>query len=191
MSELSIFFKRFLKNPKQLGTVAPISKKLAHKASLCIPHPSKAKVVDFGAGTGPEIQAFLNMGVKASNIVAIELDPELAHHLKQKYPDIRVIQGDASQAGSLIPKEWRGHVDVVFSAIPFAYLPQEMREKITEAAFSILHQKGRFLHLTYSLWSPLENYKKDLMVSLWANFPPAFIWRYFPKSNEVEYKRAA
>lgn len=191
MGDLSLFFKRFLKNPRQLGTLAPISKKLAHKAALCIPTPSKAKIVDFGAGTGPEIQAFLDMGVKAENIIAIELDPELARHLKNKYPQIKVIEGDASLAHTLIPKAWHGQVDVVFSAIPFAYIPQSVRENITEAAFSILHPKGRFLHLTYSLWSPLEAYKKDLIVSLWANVPPAFIWRYFPKANQVEYKKAA
>lgn len=191
MGEYSLFFKRWIKNPRQLGTFAPISKRICKKAALCIPNPSKAKIVDFGAGTGPEIQAFLDAGVKPENIIAIELDTEFATYLKNRYPQITVVHGDVCYAKDLIPKSWNGQVDVVFSAIPFMYLPSAIREKITEVAFSILHPKGRFLHLTYSLWSPLESYKKDLLVSLWANLPPVFIWRYYPKAEQINIKKAA
>lgn len=179
-SESSLFFKRWIKNPKRLGTLAPISHRLADLAASCVLSPNTIKMVEIGAGPGRLTRALLTAGVRPEALKAIELDKELCEFGKKAVPDVDFILGDAQNLADLLPKEWVGDVDVVFSTIPFMYLPEEIRRNITEAAFSVLKPGGDFLHLTYNYWSPLDgmSYDQKKLASLWFNVPPAFIWRY-------------
>ncbi|MBX9977923.1 MAG: methyltransferase domain-containing protein [Alphaproteobacteria bacterium] len=179
-SESALFFKRWLKNPGRLGTLAPISYRLADLAASCIQHPKTIKMVEIGAGPGRLTRALIKAGVKPESLKAVELDSDLCDFGKKAVPGVDFIQGDAQYLKELLPQEWIGHVDVIFSTIPFMCLPEDVRRNITEAAFSVLKPGGDFLHLTYNYWSPLDGmpYDQRKLASLWLNMPPAFIWRY-------------
>ena len=182
--ESALFLKRFFKAPTQLGTIAPISERLADVAAACLLAPSKMKVVEIGAGPGRLTRALLKAGVTPENLKAIELDEELCAFAKATLPQVDVIQGDAQYLPKLIPASWVRQVDVVFSTIPFAYLDSKTRTAICEAAFSVLRPGGQFLHLTYKWSSPLkEDYTQTRLAGLFWNIPPGFIWRYEKKED--------
>ncbi len=179
--ETRLFFKRWIQNPKRLGTVAPISVRLANMAASCVERPTHIKLVEIGAGPGRLTRSLLKAGVKSENIKAIELDPDLCRFSRESIPEVDFIEGDAQYLKDLIPTHWVGQVDVVFSTIPLMYLPRDVRLNIIEAALSVLRPGGDLLHLTYNYWSPLDGilgYDQKKMASLWLNLPPAFIWRY-------------
>lgn len=176
--EAALFLRRFFKSPMQLGTVAPISSRLADVAAKCLAHPQSLRVVEIGAGPGRLTRALLKKGVQPDNLKAIELDSELCDFARNTLP-VDIIQGDAQYLKKLIPASWVGKVDVVFSTIPFAYLSGDIRTNICEAAFSVLSPRGKFLHLTYKWSSPLkEDYLQARRAALWWNLPPGFIWEY-------------
>ncbi len=189
--EASLFFKRFLRNPARLGTLAPVSERLARLAASCVSLPSDGKIVEIGAGAGRLTRAFLGAGVKPKNLKAIELDPDLCAFAKENIKSVDFIEGNAKDLATLLPKSWIGSVDIVFSSIPFMYLPREMRAEITESVFDVLKPGGDFFHLTYNYWSPLEGmgYEQRRCATLWANFPPGFIWRY--RKQMIPHLRAA
>ena len=178
--ERALFFKQWIQNPKRLGTLAPISKNLAQLAALCVDNPENVRLVEIGAGPGRLTRSLLARGIKPENIKAIELDPKLCAFTQKTLPHIDVIQGDAQYLPDILPSDWAGSVDIVFSTIPLMYLPHQVRANIMEASFNVLKKEGHILHLTYNYWSPLKgmDYTQEKIASLWGNFPPSFIWKY-------------
>lgn len=178
--ESTLFLKQWLKNPTRLGTCAPISNRVATKAARCIDAPHNKRIVEIGSGPGRLTRALLQAGVEPDNFKALELDPELCAYARQSLPHIDFIEGDAASLPLLLPKDWIKKVDIVFSTIPFMYMPEHKRTDITNAVFNVLKPGGEFFHLTYHWGNPLKHMMLDAscVASVWLNMPPAFIWRY-------------
>lgn len=191
--ENKLFFKQWIKHPGRLGTVAPISVRLARKAALEVPllETDDQYVVEIGAGTGRLTRALLERGIPSKQLAAVELDTKLCTFLKETLPALcpnakapLVIEGDATHLDNLIPSNWVGKVDTVVSAIPLMYLPEEKRIAILEAAFKVLKPGGKIIHITYNPKSPIafsRAYDQTRVVSLWINMPPGFAWCYAKK----------
>ncbi|MEI8295691.1 MAG: methyltransferase domain-containing protein [Alphaproteobacteria bacterium] len=186
-AENRLFFRRWLRHPFRLGTIAPISQKFATYAASFLPTSLSGPVVEVGAGTGRLTRSLLKNGrLSPDTLAAIELDPHLCSFLQNTLPTIRTIEGDARHIGKLIPADWVGQVAAVVSVIPLMYLPVASRQEIMENCFSVMGKKGIFLQVTYSSRSPLQAVEKLLglpvkttrLGSLWWNCPPGFIWCY-------------
>jgi phosphatidylethanolamine/phosphatidyl-N-methylethanolamine N-methyltransferase len=185
-AENLLFFRRWLRHPFRLGTIAPISQKFATYAASFLPALLPGPVVEIGAGTGRLTRSLLKKGLSSDTLAAIELDPGLCSFLQNTLPAINVIEGDARHIGQLIPADWVGQVAAVVSVIPLMYLPLASRREIVENCFSVMGKKGIFLQVTYSSRSPLQSVEKLLgltvktkrLGALWRNFPPGFIWCY-------------
>jgi phosphatidylethanolamine/phosphatidyl-N-methylethanolamine N-methyltransferase len=191
-AENRLFFRRWLRHPFRLGTVAPISQKFANYAASFLPELLSGPVVEVGAGTGRLTRALLKGGRLAPEaLAAIELDPHLCSFLQNSLPTIKTIEGDARHIKQLIPADWVGQVAAVVSVIPLMYLPIASRREIMENCFSVMGKKGIFLQVTYSSRSPLRSsagqsiekllglhVKATLAGSLWWNCPPGFVWHY-------------
>ncbi|MDP3372157.1 MAG: methyltransferase domain-containing protein [Candidatus Paracaedibacteraceae bacterium] len=188
--ENKLFFKQWVQNPARLGTLAPISLRLARDAALNVPllETEEQYVVEIGAGTGRLTRALLERGVPPAQLAAIELDTKLCAFLTETLPAVcpqstppLVVEGDATYLEELIPSHWVGKVDTVVSAIPFMYLPEEKRIAIIESAFKVLKPGGKIIHITYNPKSPIafsRAYHQTRVVSLWINMPPGFVWAY-------------
>lgn len=188
--ENTLFFKRWIKHPFQMGTLAPITPRLAKLVANLVSNPSDL-IVEIGAGTGRLTRALLAEGVKPKNLALVELDPEFCVFLKETLKDApecknsmpHIIEGDATKLPEIIPESFKGKVSTVVSAIPFMYLPTIVREQIVKSSFDVLKPTGSILHVTYNPKSPLA-FKKDLkqecLGKLWLNFPPGFVWKYQP-----------
>ena len=186
--ENTLFFKRWLKHPLQMGTLAPITPRLAKLAASLIADSSDL-IVEIGAGTGRLTRALLEQGVNPRNLALVELDPEFCLFLKETLKDApacrnsmpHIIEGDAAKLSEIIPESFKGKVSTVVSAIPFMYIPLFVREQIVKSSFEILKPTGSILHVTYNPKSPLA-FKKDIKQEragkLWFNFPPGFVWKY-------------
>lgn len=191
--ENKLFFKQWIQNPARLGTIAPISLRLARDAALNVPllETEEQYVVEIGAGTGRLTRALLERGIRSAQLAAVELDTKLCTFLKETLPDLcpespppLVIEGDATYLEDLIPSHWIGKVDTVVSAIPLMYLSEEKRIAIIESAFKVLKPGGKIVHITYNPKSPIafsRAYHQTRVVSLWMNMPPGFAWSYTKK----------
>lgn len=182
--ENKIFFKRWLKNPGQLGTWAPITHRFARYAASII-EDRGGYAVEVGAGTGRLTRYLLNK-VPSDRLAINELDPQLCQFLRDTLPDIKVMEGDACGLNQMLPSSWLGEVGTLVSVIPLMYLPKPLRLQIVEACFSTMKDDGIFYQVTYSPISPLKDVKTILgrplkqkrVGSLWLNAPPGFVWSY-------------
>ena len=180
MSDLALFRRRLLKNPRQVSAIAPSSRTLARAMTLGL-GPKSGRVVEFGPGTGRFTEAILARGVPPENLTLFELDEEFVAWLRQKFPGVTVHQLPAQEAARLVPPD----VGTVISGLPLLSMPPEVREGIVGAAFAILAPRGRFVQFTYGPRPPLPpeqiaslGLTVDKGFKVWANLPPARVYRF-------------
>jgi phosphatidylethanolamine/phosphatidyl-N-methylethanolamine N-methyltransferase len=181
-NENLLFLKRLLKNPKALGAIAPSSPALANFICRHVDVTNDTYVVEIGAGTGRLTRALLRYGVLPSQLFVVEVDPELCCFLRHHFPQVTVIEGDASRLMELLPPAVIGKVSTVISGIPLVNLSESLQAGIAVACFAVLAEGGQMLQFTYGPISPLSSRKLGLHKTrlghvLW-NLPPAVIWSY-------------
>jgi phosphatidylethanolamine/phosphatidyl-N-methylethanolamine N-methyltransferase len=179
-SDLALFRRRLLRNPRQISAIAPSSRALARAMTLGL-SPQSGQVVEFGPGTGRFTEAILARGVPPENLTLFELDKEFVDHLRRKFPAVTVHHRPAQDAAKLV----KGKVGCVISGLPLLSMPPEVREGIVDAAFDILAPRGRYVQFTYGHRTPLPPETiaaLGLTVNkgnkIWANLPPATVYRF-------------
>jgi phosphatidylethanolamine/phosphatidyl-N-methylethanolamine N-methyltransferase len=179
-SDLALFRRRLMQNPRQVSAIAPSSRTLARAMTLGL-GPQSGRVVEFGPGTGRFTEAILARGVAPENLTLFELDQEFVAHLRQKFPGVTVHQAPAQDAAHLV----HHGVGAVISGLPLLSMPDEVRTGIVAAAFAILAPRGRYMQFTYGPRPPLPPEtiaELGLVVNkghkIWANLPPARVYRF-------------
>lgn len=181
-NENFLFFKRVLKNPKALGAVVPSSLALANFICRHVEVSPDSYIVEIGAGTGRFTRALLRYGIPPSQLYVVELDPELCGYLRQNFPQVTVIEGDASRLVEFLPPSIIGNISTVISGIPLINLSESVQAGIADACFAVLREGGQMLQFTYGPVSPLSCRKlglcKKRLGHVFWNLPPAVIWSY-------------
>lgn len=185
-SDLALFRRRLLRNPRQVSAIAPSSRTLARAMTLGL-GPNSGRVVEFGPGTGRFTEAILARGVRPQDLTLFELDEEFVGYLRQKFPGVTVHNLPAQDAAAVMALD----VSTVISGLPLLSMAPEVREGIVGAAFRILAPRGRYVQFTYGQRPPLPPEtigNLGLSVSkghkVWANLPPATVYR-FRRSQEL------
>ena len=89
-----LFLKRWLAHPLRMGSVVPSSATLCrHIVRIGMPKDPEGLVLELGAGTGVISKAFLDAGLSPRRLTAVEIDPNLADHLRQSLPNVSVLAG--------------------------------------------------------------------------------------------------
>ncbi len=181
-----MFFRRWLANPLQMGSVVPSSSALCRRIVSQIRRADDEFVIELGAGTGVISRALLAGGVPAARLYVLEIVPDMAAHLKLVLPGVIVIEGDARALPELIPRCCHGRIGTVVCGIPLVLLPKAEQRKFIRAIDAVAPGRG-FLHYSYCATSPLPARHHSLAAKreAWTplNFPPASVWRYTPRAN--------
>lgn len=179
----SLFLRRWLANPLQMGSVIPSGAALCRHIAAQIRRAPEEVVLELGAGTGVVSRALLDAGVPAEKLVVVEIVPDMAEHLRRTLPHVNVIQGDAFDLARVLPTALHGKVGTAICGIPLVLLPLEQQRRFVAAVEHVAPGKG-FLLYTYCITSPLPYRKLGLTAKreAWTpfNFPPASVWRYQP-----------
>jgi phosphatidylethanolamine/phosphatidyl-N-methylethanolamine N-methyltransferase len=178
-----LFFRRWVQNPLQMGSVVPSSPALCRRVALHVQRRPDEAVLELGAGTGVISRALLASGVPAERLFVVEIVPSMARHLRAILPGVNVIEGDARALPSLLPAEWHGKIGTVVCGIPLVLLKKPEQRRFIDAIEAVAPGRG-FLHYSYCATSPLPARSHALAKrrEAWTplNFPPASVWRYTP-----------
>lgn len=178
------FISAWVRNPLQVGAIAPSSNRLAGQMAAQVGESSEL-VVELGAGTGAVTRALLNRGIPATRLIAVERDERLAAQLSLQFPRLKVLNGDAGRLRQLLGRRLDRPVDAVVSSLPLLSLPGITRARAVVEAFAILRPGGRFIQFTYGPRPPIpEAAARSLGVVgeraglVLRNLPPAAVWVY-------------
>jgi phosphatidylethanolamine/phosphatidyl-N-methylethanolamine N-methyltransferase len=178
-----MFFRRWIANPLQMGSLIPSSSALCRRVVRHTRWATDEAVIELGAGTGVVSRALLASGLPPDRLFVVEIVPEMAAHLRHVLPGVNVIEGDALRLNDLIPARWHGRIGTVICGIPMVLLPLAEQRRFVDAIQSVAPGRG-FLHFSYCATSPLPSPKLRLtgQREAWTplNFPPASVWRYTP-----------
>lgn len=179
-----MFFRRWVANPLQMGSIVPSSSVLCGRVAKQIRRAPDEFVVELGAGTGVISKALLNAGLPPDRLYVVEIVPDMVAHLRRVLPGVNVIEGDARQLPALLPDHVRGKIGSVVCGIPLVLLPIIEQRRFIDAIEAVAPKRG-FLHYSYCVTSPLpwRKHALDAKRESWTplNFPPASVWRYTPQ----------
>ncbi len=172
------FYKALLKNPRSIGSVLPSSKALARKIAAYAPVSSEDYVLELGAGTGVITKALLQHGIAHHRIIIVENSEDLAQILREHFPQIKVIQGNAKDLFNLVDGE-KNKINAIVSSLPLLVLRPEERDRIIEQIAKILNPGAYYIQYTYgikkSVFEKIPRFKKIATTRVWWNIPPARI----------------
>ena len=87
--------------PLHMGAVMPSSKLLARTMAEYVDVHATGPVVELGPGTGAITNALIEHGVDQKRLVLVEYNPGFCALLRDRYPQAKVVQGDAYALRSL------------------------------------------------------------------------------------------
>jgi len=179
------FFLHWLRRPGRLGAVVPSSPALAAALAAEIDAEAPGAVVELGPGTGRVTEALIEAGVAPEALIAIERDASFCTPLRERFPGVRIVWGDARALKSLLRRSGAGPVKAVVSSLPLLSMTARERRAVLSQAASLLGPSGVLVQYTYG---PAEPVSAELREELgligertdWVlvNLPPAAVWRY-------------
>lgn len=191
------FLRRWLQNPRAVGALVPSGRSLASAMAAEIDLDAAGVVVELGGGTGNVTAALLDAGIAARDIAVVERDPTLAKMIAARFPEVRVLQGDAADLRRLLRKAGIGPVKAVVSGLPLLSIPDRICLRIIAEAIEALNRNGVFVQFTYGPASPisrriLARLGLEALRASWVvdNFPPASVWRYRTAAKQEDRRSA-
>jgi phosphatidylethanolamine/phosphatidyl-N-methylethanolamine N-methyltransferase len=176
------FLRSWIEKPLHMGAVMPSSKLLARTMAQYVAVDSKGPVIELGPGTGAITNALLEHGVDQKRLVLVEYNPGFCALLRDRYPQAKVVQGDAYKLRDSLLKVLDVPASAVISGLPLVTKPMLTRLKLIRDAFVALAPGAPFVQFTYSVAPPipksLPGVSTEASERIWMNLPPARVWVY-------------
>lgn len=192
MKDWLSFVERMARNPRAIGAISPASPALAEAMAREVDFAMPGRVLELGPGTGAITKALVRRGFGTERVLAIEADPTFARMLRQRFPGLAVIEGDATEARRV---EEQGPFNAIISSLPLLNFPPHDRVQLVLELLRLLPPGAPFVQYSYGVRPPLprsNELKVRLADQVWRNLPPARVWVYEAKAQpapKVERER--
>ncbi|TRC99954.1 methyltransferase domain-containing protein [Mesorhizobium sp. WSM4303] len=176
------FFKGWIDKPKTVGSIVPTSSITARKMASIVNPKSGLPVLEVGPGTGVITRQILALGVKPENLYAVEYSTDFVRHLRQLYPGVNIIEGDAFNLNATLGEKRDMVFDSVVSGVPLLNFPVAQRIAYIESLLDRIPVGRPIVQLTYGPLSPIPPGRGDYTVKhfdfIFRNIPPTQLWIY-------------
>lgn len=176
------FFKGWIDKPKAVGSIIPTSSVTARRMASIANPASGLPVLEVGPGTGVITKAIIEHGIKPENLYAVEYSEDFVAHLREHYPKVNVIHGDAFNLEDSLGEQRSLTFDSVVSGVPLLNFPVPMRVAYLEDLLNRIPNGRPVVQLTYGPRSPIPpgqgNYTVEHFDFILRNLPPTQLWIY-------------
>lgn len=193
MTNRVAFLNKFIRNPREIGSITPSSSFLTNKMLSGLPWWQMDTIVELGAGTGVFTQYIAEHKTASCQVLVIERDFPMRKWLRETHPSFHY----GCKAEKL---EWYLHrhtlppVDCIISGLPFAAFPELLRHELISASHRALKPGGIFIAFQYSLQmrKTLKTYFPQVGIDFVPlNIPPAFVYfcQKLPTGHERDHQK--
>jgi phosphatidylethanolamine/phosphatidyl-N-methylethanolamine N-methyltransferase len=176
------FLRSWIEKPLHMGAVMPSGRLLARTMAQYVNVDSSGPVVELGPGTGAITNALIERGIDQKRLVLVEYNPGFCALLRDRYPQAKVVQGDAYKLRDSLWDVLSVPASAVVSGLPLVTKPMLTRLKLIRDAFLALAPGAPFVQFTYSVAPPipksLPGVSTEASERIWMNLPPARVWVY-------------
>ncbi|MCA6125297.1 methyltransferase domain-containing protein [Bradyrhizobium sp. WSM 1704] len=176
------FLRSWIEKPLHMGAVMPSGRLLARTMAQYVDVDGEGPVIELGPGTGAITNALIEHGVDQKRLVLVEYNPGFCALLRERYPQAKVVQGDAYRLRDTLWEVLKSPASAVVSGLPLVTKPMLTRLKLIREAFLALAPGAPFVQFTYSVVPPipksLPGVSTEASERIWMNLPPARVWVY-------------
>jgi phosphatidylethanolamine/phosphatidyl-N-methylethanolamine N-methyltransferase len=176
------FLRSWIEKPLHMGAVMPSGRLLARTMAHYVDVHGTGPVVELGPGTGAITNALVERGVDQKRLVLVEYNPGFCALLRDRYPQAKVVQGDAYRLRDTLWNVLSAPAAAIVSGLPLVTKPMLTRLKLVRDAFAALSPGAPFVQFTYSVVPPipksLPGVTTEASERIWMNLPPARVWVY-------------
>jgi phospholipid N-methyltransferase len=169
------FLREVAGSPRSVGAICSSSPWLSECIARHVDVTKNGYVLELGGGTGAITTSLLRRGVHPDRLVVLEKSARFAFHLKNRFPKVRVVEGDACRVEELF--SGLGSFGTIVSGLPLHSLDTDAVARITAGCASLLSHDGQLLQFTYAMMarSPWVQAKLQRIASetVLLNMPPA------------------
>jgi phosphatidylethanolamine/phosphatidyl-N-methylethanolamine N-methyltransferase len=174
-SDVLTFVREFMENPRTVGAVCSSSRRLGECISRYLDLTSNGFILELGGGTGAITDVLLRRVVPPDRLVVLEQSERFVRHLRNRFPGVHVVGGDAGRAEELLHR--LAPFDAIVSGLPLHSLCPKAVSHITHACAGLLSPNGKLLQFTYALTATSPwlgaNLRKVASQTVFLNVPPA------------------
>jgi len=176
------FLRSWIEKPLHVGAVMPSGRLLARTMAHYVDPYAEGPVVELGPGTGAITSALIERGVDPKRLVLVEYNPSFCALLRDRYPQAKVVQGDAYTLRDTLWNVLGAPATAIVSGLPLVTKPMMTRLKLVRDAFAALVPGAPFVQFTYAVIPPipksLPGVSTEASERIWMNLPPARVWVY-------------
>lgn len=177
----ALWGREWLRAPLRVGAVLPSGAALARAMTAGL-GPDTGPVLELGPGTGAFTRALIDRGIPPDRITAVETSAAFATALARRFPQVRVIHGDAARLRRMAQVA-PGGAGAVICGLPLLSIPPGGLLRILDGAMAALRPGGVFRLFTYGHRCPVPPAvldrlglvaRHEALVAL--NLPPASVY---------------
>jgi len=176
------FLRSWIEKPLHVGAVMPSGRLLARTMAQYVDIHAGGPVVELGPGTGAITSALIEHGIEQKRLVLVEYNPGFCALLRDRYPQAKVVQGDAYTLRDTLWNVLSVPATAIVSGLPLVTKPMPTRLRLVRDAFAALAPGAPFVQFTYSVVPPipksLPGVSAEASERIWMNLPPARVWVY-------------
>lgn len=182
LSDALPFFRAWVADPLRVAAMTPSSPELARLMATEVT-PDCGPILELGPGTGAITHALLARGVRERDLTLLELSEGFATMLERRFPEARVVCGDAARIRrmKLFGNELAG---AAVSGLPLLAMSPRQVFAVLSGAFEHLRADGAFYQFTYGPRCPVPRPILDRLGLDYVriggvrwNLPPASVYR--------------
>jgi phosphatidylethanolamine/phosphatidyl-N-methylethanolamine N-methyltransferase len=149
-----------------------------------LPPDPDAYVLELGPGTGVVTEALLERGLREDRLIAIEMSPKMADHLRQCFPRAKIITGDAFKLDALLKRHAPRveNISVVFSSLPLLNFEPHIADGLAKKIRALLPREGKLVQYSYQMGNKqpkaAAHFRFVASNRIWLNVPPARVSVY-------------
>lgn len=181
ISDVGLFFRKFLSKGLTISSAVPSGRSLVEGVLENIDFRRPATIVELGAGTGAITAPLLGRLRSHHRFAAVENDPDFCEVLRRRFPQLHLIQGDATQVAAPLRKYGISKVDYVLSGLPTPNLPRRSFVRMNRWLREALNPDGVFIQITVAPMLYRQFYDRMFhsvdYKMVWINIPPGGVYR--------------
>lgn len=186
--DAALMLCEFVRHPIAVGAITPSSRRLADAVVAPLPMHGDPIVVELGPGTGAVTRVIQSRLDGRGRHIAVEVNPHLAKLISHRHPGVEVAQASAAEMTTILGDLAITNVDLIVSGLPWAALPDALRDKTLDGVGEVIAPAGAFTALGYT-WArgttrarrfrrALADRFEEVVTGrvVIRNLPPAFVY---------------